>query len=106
METLRLDEYRILTLWLRGHTYAAIAKDEGYSAQTASRRVAKARHKMAQLMGYSGNLEDVWAMDNAKEIIQVANKLRLKTMLQGEADKRSSRAAKKREEKRRARQNE
>lgn len=104
MKGLTLAEYRVLALWLRGSSYAAIARVEEYSAQTASRHVAKAVHKMAELMGYDGQLEDVWAMDNAEEILQVANKLRVTSMLQGEADKRSYEAMKKREEKRRAKQ--
>jgi transposase len=104
MKGLSIPEYRVLALWLRGHSYAVIAREEEVSPQTASRWVGKARHKMAQLMGYDGQLEDVWAMDNAEEVLEVANKLRLTTMLQGSADKRSAQAARKRDEARRARQ--
>ena len=104
MKSLKTSEYRVLALWLRGQSYAGIAKLEGVSPQTASRWVRKARHKMAELMGYAGELEDVWAMDNAGEILQAANNLRLTTMLQGAADKRSAQAARKRDEARRARQ--
>lgn len=104
MKGLTLPEYRVLSLWLRGYSYVAIAEAEGYSPQTASRRAGKARHKMAELMGYAGNLEEVWAMDNAEEVLRAANKLRLADMLQTSADRRSITAMKKRVEKRRARQ--
>ena len=104
MKALSLAEYRVLSLWLRGYSYVDIAKAEGYSPNTASRRAKRARHKMAELMGYAGNLEEVWAMDNAEEVLRAANKLRVTTMLQTAADKRSYTAMKKRVEKRRARQ--
>lgn len=104
MKALSIAEYRHLSLWLRGSSYGDIAKAECLPYTTARRRVIKARHKIALLMGYQGNYEEVWARDNAEEILRVANGLRLKSMGQEQANRRSLQALYARQEKRRARQ--
>jgi hypothetical protein len=101
MDALSTAEYRKLALWLRGYSFSEIAKVEDLPANTTARHVRKAMHKMALLMGYSGQYEEVWARDNAKAILEVANKLRLRTAFRDEANKRSFKAMKKRVEKRR-----
>jgi hypothetical protein len=103
MKGLSIAEYRDLALWLRGHSYAEIAKLDKTSGQTASRRVARARHKMATLLGYAGDYEEVWAIDHAKELLAEANRMRLRQAWQDEAHKRSRAAMKKKVEARRER---